>query len=281
MAASRQRAGRLTREPDLVALEEPLELQVNGTAIAVLMRTPGHDAELGLGFCLSERLIASPRDLRAVHHDSHAARPAADGNVLRLLLDAGVRVDLEALRRNTFASSSCGVCGKASIEQVLSPAAPRATPTRVAATPTRTRDHEPILARLGRDALLSLPAKLRAHQPAFDATGGTHAVGLFDSNGTLIVAREDVGRHNALDKVLGHAAQHVGWPLAGHVLLVSGRISFELVQKAAAAEIALVAGVSAPTSLAVELASAAHMTLVGFLRGDGFNVYTEPSGLVA
>jgi FdhD protein len=241
---------------DRVAHEEPLEIQLGGAPLAVVMRTPGHDVELVTGFLLTERIVGSLSLVESVHHGSEAAQPDAADNVVRVLLVPGARVDLERLRRNLFASSSCGVCGKATLESALATAPPLTDATRVAAS-----------------TLVAMPGRLRSAQHVFEETGGLHAAGLFDAAGRLLVVREDVGRHNAVDKVIGWAAGAGRLPLAGHVLLVSGRASFEIVQKALAARIPIVAAVSAPSSLAVELAEAAGIALVGFLRGRGFNVY--------
>ena len=241
---------------DLVAHEEPLEIQLSGTPLAVLMRTPGHDLELVTGFVLTERVVESLADVEAVRHCTDVRTPEAEDNVVRVTLRAGLRPDLERLRRNLFASSSCGVCGKATLENALATAPPLDDPTRLRAS-----------------LLTGLPGQLRAAQPVFDETGGLHAAGLFDCEGRLLVAREDVGRHNAVDKVVGWAARAGRLPLAGSVLVVSGRASFEIVQKALAARIPIVAAVSAPSSLAVSLAHGAGIALVGFLRGSGFNVY--------
>jgi FdhD protein len=245
---------------DSVAREEPLEIQIGGTPLAVVMRTPGHDAELALGFLQSERVIASIADIVSVRHCREAREPAAADNVVRVVLADGVRVDWEALRRNLYASSSCGVCGKATIENALACAPPIDDPVRFPAA-----------------FFPPLPAQLAAEQPGFAHTGGLHAAALFGRDGRLIAAREDVGRHNAVDKVLGFCLREKRWPLAGHVLLVSGRISFEIVQKALAARVPVVAGVSAPSSLAIELAERAGLTLIGFLRGSAFNVYGDPA----
>jgi FdhD protein len=241
---------------DRVAHEEPLEIQLGGAALAVVMRTPGDDVELVTGFLLTERIVASLAEVESVRHCSEAADPDAADNVVRVVLRPGVRTDLEKLRRNLFASSSCGVCGKATLENALATAAPLDDPARIEAS-----------------LLLALPERLRAAQRAFDETGGLHAAGLFDRAGQLLVAREDVGRHNAVDKVIGWAARAGRMPLAGHTLVVSGRTSFEIVQKALAARIPIVAAVSAPSSLAVALAQSAGIALIGFLRGRSFNVY--------
>jgi len=248
-------AGAASRS-DAVAVEEPLEIRVAGVSLAVLMRTPGHDRELALGWLASERVVESPDQVVSVRHCSHARDPEAADNAVQVRLAGGVTLDLERLRRGLFASASCGVCGKATIENAL--------------------EHAPPLddaARFPARAFFPLADHLRARQAAFAATGGLHAAGLFSPQGEPVVVREDVGRHNAVDKVLGHALRRGRWPLSGHVLLVSGRISYEIVQKALAARIPVVAAVSAPTSLAVALAGEARMALVGFLRVRTLNVY--------
>jgi FdhD protein len=245
---------------DAVAREEPLEIQIGAAPLAVVMRTPGHDADLALGFLSSERVIASIEDVLSVRHCRESRSPEAADNVVRVALAEGVHVDWEALRRNLYASSSCGMCGKATIENALA-----------CAPPIRDR------ARFDAALFPALPERLADVQPGFARTGGLHAAALFDRSGSLLVAREDVGRHNAVDKVIGFCLREKRWPLAGHVLLVSGRISFEIVQKALAARLPLVAGVSAPSSLAVEFAEKAGMTLIGFLRGNSFNVYGDPA----
>jgi len=256
-------AGAARSERDAVAREEPLEIQLGGTPLAVVMRTPGHDAELVTGFLLSERVIASRDDVVSVRHCREARSSDAADNVVRVVLADGVRVDWEALRRNLYASSSCGVCGKATIENALACAPPIRDPMRFDAA-----------------YFPPLPERLGSAQPGFAHTGGLHAAGVFDAAGQLLAAREDVGRHNAVDKVLGWSLREKRWPLAGHVLLVSGRISFEIVQKALAARIPLVAGVSAPSSLAIAFAERAGMTLIGFLRGSAFNVYGDVSRVI-
>jgi FdhD protein len=240
---------------DRVAHEEPLEIQLGGTPLAVVMRTPGEDLELALGFLLTERVIGSPSDLASLRHESVVPRAEAAENVVRATLRPGLSPDVDALRRRFYASSSCGVCGKATLDAVLATAPPLDDPARF--EPARLYD---------------LPGRLREAQRGFAATGGLHAAALFDPDGRLLVVREDVGRHNAVDKVVGFAAA-AGRSLAGHGLLVSGRISFEIVQKALAARLPLVAAVSAPSSMAVRLAAAGGLALVGFLRGRSFNAY--------
>ena len=259
--AVRQMSNGVTRSHmDSVAREEPLEIQLGPAALAVVMRTPGHDEELTLGFLVTERVVASVADVVSIRHCSQAASAEAEDNVIRVALAPHVEVDLVALRRNLFASSSCGICGKATIENAL------------ATAPALCADD--VLFDAG--VIQSFPQLLVAQQIAFQRTGGLHAAGLFDANGHLVVVREDVGRHNAVDKVIGWAARDSRLPLAGHALMVSGRISYEIVQKALAARIPLIAAVSAPTSLAVDLAAASNITLIGFVRGTSMNIYTHP-----
>jgi len=245
------------RVPDRVVHEEPLEIRLGAAPVAVVMRTPGQDLELVTGFLVTEGVVERAEQIHSVRHCSQATEPAAEDNVVRVTLAADVPVDVERLRRNLFASSSCGICGKASLDRVLATAAPL--------------EEDP--ARFSAARLLSLPEQMRASQRVFEQTGGLHAAGLFDPGGRLQVVREDVGRHNAVDKVIGWAARAGRLPLRGHALLVSGRVSFEVVQKALAARIPLVAAVSAPSSLAVSLAEASGMALVGFLRAPCLNVY--------
>jgi FdhD protein len=228
---------------DRVAIEEPLEIRVRGEALAVTMRTPGHDEELALGFLYGEGLIAA----------AVPAGPPADLEANTVEVDAGLA--FEPGRRRFYTTSSCGVCGKGALEEVA------VHSERAAAGPT-----------IARDLLADLPERLR--QPAFEATGGLHATGLFDAAGELLLVREDVGRHNAMDKVVGRSLLDGRLPLHGHVLCVSGRLSFELVQKAAVAGAPILVGVGAPTSLAVELAADRGMTLCGFARRGTVNVYT-------
>ena len=234
------------RERDAVAVEEPLEIRIDGEPVAVTMRTPGHDEELALGFCLSEGL--SPR----------SAEPPADlaANTVDVVADG---FDPDRLRRSFYTSSSCGVCGKGALEAVRVEAEPVESVLRVAA-----------------DVISALPERLRESQAAFTETGGLHATGLFDSAGELLCLREDVGRHNAMDKVLGWAFREQRLPLHESILCVSGRLSFELVQKAAVAGCPILVAVGAPSSLAVELAAEQGITLCGFVRDGRVNVYTEP-----
>jgi FdhD protein len=234
------------QERDLVAVEEPLEIRINGEAVAVTMRTPGNDEELALGFCLSEGLRPEAASLP----DNLAA------NTVELRAPA---FDPERLRRSFYTSSSCGVCGKGALEAV-----------RVEAAPVESELRVPV------QVLTSLPGRLRREQASFAETGGLHATGLFDGDGRLLCAREDVGRHNAMDKVVGWAFRDGRLPLADSILCVSGRLSFELVQKAAVAGCPVLVAVGAPSSLAVELADAQRITLCGFARDHRMNVYTEP-----
>ena len=252
---------------DSLAREEPLEIRVKGESVAVTMRTPGHDEELALGFLLSEGVIAGANDVLEVA-PCQQGEAALHGNVLNVFLAPKVVIDLAKLKRNVFASSSCGLCGKASIESVHGHFEPLAK-------------REPVIAS---ESILQLPDKLRAGQETFEKTGGLHAAGLFDAEGNLFTLREDVGRHNAVDKVLGRSMLDGDFPLENHVLMVSGRASFEILQKALAGRVGVICAVSAPSSLAVEFARESGQTLVGFLRGDTFNVYSHPkriTGLVS
>jgi FdhD protein len=252
----RSEAGRRpTTDADRLAGEEPLEIRVDGHAVSVTMRTPGADAELAAGFLVSEGVIRSGAEVARVE----PLAAGGTGNVVDVRLAPGHAVDLTRLTRHVFASSSCGLCGTVTIEAVRGEFAPLAPGAVIDAA-----------------TLLALPARLRAAQPAFDETGGLHAAALFDVGGQLVVAREDVGRHNAVDKVLGYGLLHGLLPFAAHVLVVSGRASFEIVQKALAGGIPVVAAVSAPSTLAVELAEESGQTLVGFLRPPRFNVYAGP-----
>lgn len=249
------------RTLDDLAAEEPLELRVAGKPLSVTMRTPGHDVELAHGFLLTEGVLGDSADVSTARYcDSFDDDGRNTYNVLDVALSPGVEPPDASVERNFYTTSSCGVCGKASLDAVrlktrFSPAADGLTVT---------------------PALLSaLPDRLRAAQKLFDSTGGLHGAALFTADGELLVAREDVGRHNAVDKVLGWALLDGRVPAAGTVLMVSGRASFELVQKAVMAGVPMLAAVSAPSSLAVELADDAGVTVVGFLRGATMNVYTH------
>jgi FdhD protein len=262
LAVTRARFDGEAREAatDVVVREEPLEIRIAGVSIAVVMRTPGNDRELVRGFAITERIVEQPSDLVAVRHCDRVEVPDAEDNVVQIVVAPHVDVDLARLRRNLFASSSCGVCGKASIATAMATAGPVATDATITI-----------------DVLRSLPDRLRTAQPVFDRTGGLHGAGLFATDGTPWAVREDVGRHNALDKLVGWAAEHRTWPLPACALAVSGRVSFEIVQKAVAARIPFIVAVSAPSSLAIELAEQAGITLAAFVRGDRASVYTHAS----
>jgi FdhD protein len=252
--------GPARRARDRLAVEEPLELRVANRPVGVTMRTPGNDVELAIGYCISERLVARPEDVATVRFCAPDGQ-AQEYNVLTVDLRPGVPVPDPSLDRLAVTSSSCGVCGKASIEAVTVACIPvsgdgLAVPSAV---------------------LTAIPARVREAQKVFEQTGGLHAAAVCDAGGEVLCVREDVGRHNAVDKVIGWAATERRLPLAGMVLFVSGRCSFEVVQKAAVAGVPLIAAVSAPSSLAVELADQVGMTLVGFLRGDSMNIYTHPT----
>jgi FdhD protein len=242
---------------DHVAVEEPLEIRLGGQALSVTMRTPGHDQELVTGFLLSEGIIAGPDDVDVLTHYRGPNDDPTHSNTINVLLRGDMRAARERLRRHFIASSSCGVCGTTMIDALRA-------------------KHVPV------DGDFTLPVErfqqiaraMGEAQETFEKTGGLHAAGLFDANGRLIVLREDIGRHNAVDKVIGHCVLEHHVPLDRHILMVSGRASFEIVQKAVVARIPVIAAVSAPSSMAVQTAHAANMTLVGFVRSNGFNVYT-------
>ncbi|MEP6695996.1 MAG: formate dehydrogenase accessory sulfurtransferase FdhD [Pseudonocardiales bacterium] len=251
-----------TERMDTLAVEEPLEIRVAGRPLSVTMRTPGDDFDLVAGFLTTEGVTAGTGDLAAMRYCAGANVEGENTyNVIDAALAAGVPPPAATLERNFYTTSSCGVCGKASIEAIR-------TVTRWPV------DADPL--RVLRSVLTGLPDALRAGQAVFDKTGGLHAAGLFDAGGGLLCLREDVGRHNAVDKVIGWAAREDALPLRGRVLMVSGRASFELAQKALMAGIPVLAAVSAPSTLAVDLAQDAGMTLVGFLRGQTMNVYAGP-----
>jgi FdhD protein len=239
---------------DTLVVEEPLEIRLNGKSLAVTMRTPGSELELALGFLYTEGIIQGPSQVKS-------AKLCIDNpNIVEV--DAP-SVDAEA--RNFYTTSSCGVCGKASIDSV------------------RVHSHHDVVndqTTVARQVLYTLPGKLRDAQKGFSRTGGSHASGVFTGDGRLVLAREDVGRHNALDKVIGTLWQRGALPLTGNVVLVSGRASFELTQKAWLAGASVLAAVSAPSTLAVDLAAEAGITLIGFLRGESMNVYTRPDRVV-
>jgi FdhD protein len=246
---------------DLVVGEEPLEIRAAGprqepVQVAVTMRTPGHEEELAVGFLASEGLLRDNEVAAVTYGDPGVMAEPDDAVLVRLTR----RFDPSlAARRNFVATASCGICGKASIEDVAirSEPLPKGLPF------------------VAREVILSLPDKLRAAQAAFDQTGGLHAAALFETDGRLVVSREDVGRHNALDKLIGSRVRARELPLWDRLLMVSGRVSFEIVQKAAVAGVPIICAVSAPSDLAVRLADRLGVTLIGFLRGDGFNVYAH------
>ncbi|MFL6126198.1 formate dehydrogenase accessory sulfurtransferase FdhD [Actinophytocola sp.] len=249
------------RRQEALAAEEPLELRVAGKALAVTMRTPGHDVELAHGFLLTEGVIGAAADVSTARYcDSVDDQGRNTYNVLDLALAPGVEPPDTGVERNFYTTSSCGVCGKAALDAVK-------LKTRF---PPATDD-----CRVTPETLVTFPDLLRERQRVFESTGGLHAAGVFTVDGEPLVVREDVGRHNAVDKVTGWALLDGRIPLAGSVLMVSGRASFELVQKAAMAGIPVLAAVSAPSSLAVELAEEQGITLIGFLRGTSMNVYTH------
>jgi FdhD protein len=264
---ARRKASHVTTEgtvsrPETLAVEEPLEIRLNGTALTVTMRTPGSDVELAQGFLLTEGVIGRRDDIARVEYCRGAGEDGANTyNVLDVTLAPGVPMPDVDVTRNFYTTSSCGICGKGSIDAVrtISQHSPGDDPTVVTA-----------------ETLSAMPDQLRGAQKVFASTGGLHGAALFGSDGTMLVVREDIGRHNAVDKTIGWALEHHRIPLTGTVLLVSGRASFELTQKAVMAGIPVLAAVSAPSSLAVDLASQAGLTLVAFLRGDSMNVYTRP-----
>lgn len=248
---------------DVLAVEEPLEIRVEGRSIAVVMRTPGHDRELAAGFLLTEGVVKSAKDFFDITNCVDAGA-AGKGNAVDVALARPGAVDLEKLTRHVFTSSSCGICSKASIDAVL-----------------RVRKRLVDRVRIEARTLLALPARLAEQQAAFHTTGGLHACALFDRTGEMLVLREDVGRHNALDKLIGWALLAKRTPLRGHVVLLSGRGSFEMMQKAQAAGIPVVAAISAPSSLAVEFARESGQTLAGFVRGRSMNLYAGAQRIVS
>jgi FdhD protein len=254
--------GKLCRKDDYLAGEEPLEIRIGEHPLSVTMRTPGHDLELAAGFLFTEGLVHRREQLLKLE----SAIPdgeTAKGNVVQVELTPDAVPDFEKMRRHFFAASSCGICGKASIDSVRS---------RMLQPPN---PHF----RVAPELLLQLPDVLRSSQDVFDRTGGLHAAALFDASGALLVLREDIGRHNAVDKLIGWALREGRLPLADSVLLVSGRGGFEIIQKAIVAGVPVVASVSAPSSLAVQLARELRLTLIGFLRGRRFVIYAGENRL--
>ncbi|MSO79530.1 MAG: formate dehydrogenase accessory sulfurtransferase FdhD [Acidimicrobiia bacterium] len=258
--------GAVRERPDRLATEEPMEIRVQGPRgkaepVAVTMRTPGHDFELAVGFLLTEGVLTDPADIASV---AYCLEGTGEQQYNVVTVRTRCAPDPERARRTFAVSASCGVCGKATLDEI------EVMCTAAASGPT-----------VASAVLVGLPDKLRAEQSVFDATGGLHAAGCFGVDGSLTALREDVGRHNALDKVIGWAAMEQSLPLANQVLMVSGRVSFEIVQKAAIAGIPIVCAVSAPTSLAVDAAKRLNLTLVGFLRDDHFNVYCGDERIAA
>lgn len=247
--------------PDTLVVEEPMEIRVNGTPLAVTMRTPGSDVELAQGFLLTEGVVAGREDIAVARYCNSVDESGRNTyNVLDIALAPGVPEPSTGVERNFYTTSSCGVCGKASLDAIR----------------TRSRhsaEGDPV--RISTDTILGLPGTLREAQKIFSSTGGLHAAGLFTHDGELLCLREDVGRHNAVDKLVGWALENGHIPLRGTILMVSGRASFELVQKAVMAGIPAMAAVSAPSSLAVDLARESGMTLAGFVRGETMNIYAH------
>lgn len=257
--AGRNPAASATSRPDTLAVEEPLEIRVEGHSVSVTMRTPGDDFDLAIGYLLTEGMLAEAAQVRQAMHcldEDETGSPTF--NVVDISLAPGAVLDTRRAERSSYTSSACGVCGKTSIEAI------RAT-SRYAVADDGARFDPAVVA--------GLPEALRTRQRVFDRTGGLHAAGLLTSAGEVLAVREDVGRHNAVDKVIGWAAREGRLPLSGHILVVSGRASFELTQKAVMAGIPMLVAVSAPSSLAVELASDAGLTLVGFARPPRMTVY--------
>jgi FdhD protein len=259
--------GSSVRRPDTLVAEEPLEIRLGGEPLSVTMRTPGHDFELVLGWLLTEGVVTRGDAVAQLRYCAGTDENGANTyNVVEAVLEAGAHAHVADARRAFDSTSSCGVCGKTSIDAV-----------RVRTFHDVAADGVTVTAAV----LSGLPDALRASQRVFDTTGALHAAGLFAPDGTALCVREDVGRHNAVDKVIGWAAREGRLPLHGTVLMVSGRASFELTQKAAVAGIPVLAAVSAPTTLAVDLAAEAGVTLVGFLRGTSMNVYSHPHRVLA
>ncbi|MFW6866746.1 formate dehydrogenase accessory sulfurtransferase FdhD [Nocardioides sp. CPCC 206347] len=262
----RIRDGVVDQRPDTLATEEPMEIRVGGRALTITMRTPGDDFDLAVGFLVSEGVVRSTSDVLSARYCAGATE---DGTHTYNVVDVGLDPSLPpldaSLERNFYTTSSCGLCGKASLDAVRT-----ASTWSVADDPLRITP----------EALAQLPERLREEQRVFDRTGGLHAAALFSADGELLCLREDVGRHNAVDKVIGHAVRNGMLPLRETILMVSGRASFELVQKAVMAGIPMMAAVSAPSSLAVDLAEENGLTLVGFLRGASMNVYSGTERLL-
>ena len=240
-------------DPDSLAVEEPLEIRLRNEAISVTMRTPGDDFELAAGFLFTEGILRTSQEIGSMRHCDESE----DRNVVDVHPAEGVTIDTTKLQRNFYATSSCGICGKAAIDQIRSEAPPFTSTLTVSTS-----------------LLATLPGKMREEQEAFEKTGGLHAAGIFDATGNLLVLREDVGRHNAVDKAIGYLLLQDKLPLDHQILMVSGRASFEILQKARMASLPLLCAVSAPSSLAVDFAVENGMTLIGFLRGEEMNIYS-------
>ena len=262
-AADKWREGRFTSGEDSLAVEEPLEIRLAGRRFTLTMRTPGNDEELAAGFLLAEGFIASAAELGEIRR-VRDAKGLEEPNAIDVVLNVRAEGLRERLKRNFTISSSCGVCGKTSIDAITRRIPPIASTAKIPAS-----------------TILRLSNRLRESQQVFAATGGLHACGLFDLDGSLLATREDIGRHNAVDKIAGWALVNKMIPLANALMMVSGRLSFEIVQKAAAAGVPFLAAVSAPSSLAVELADESGITLIGFLRDQSFNVYSHRDRIVA
>lgn len=249
------------QQEDLLAIEEPVEIRLGfdgkQKSISITMRTPGHDFELSAGFLYTEGIIQNRAQIKSIEHPK-SWNPEMDGNIVLIHLAEGTEIDFQKLERHFYTSSSCGVCGKSSIEAVK-------------ATGIKNMGNTEI--KFEAELIHQLPAVLRKQQNIFEQTGGLHAAALFDNKGNLSILREDVGRHNAVDKLIGTAFLNEQFPLNEQLILVSGRASFELIQKAAMAQIPVLAAVGAPSSLAISLAQEVGMTVIGFLRDNRFNIY--------
>ncbi len=247
--------GTSTEALEHLAVEEPLEIRVRGRAITITMRTPGHDSDLATGFLLTEGIVRCSADILQMQPCTQISEDGTENNVLNVILAPEVQVDFLRLTRHVFAASSCGICGKASIDAIRAKFPRIDSPVQIPAA-----------------QLLTLPGKMRLAQHAFETTGGIHAAGLFDRHGNALIVHEDIGRHNAVDKVIGHMLLN---NKSADVLMVSGRTSFEILQKALAARIPIIAAVSAPSSLAVDFAREMGQTLIGFLREKRMNIYSH------
>lgn len=259
--ALRWRGGKTSERDEKLAVEEPLEIRLGGRRFTLTMRTPGHDAELAAGFLFAEGFINNASELGEIRR-VRGRKGEPEPNAIDIILNVPAEGLRARLKRNFVMSASCGVCGKTSIESIRRRVEPPSDSARVSPT-----------------TLLALSARLREGQRVFAATGGLHGAAIFSLDGTMLAIREDVGRHNAVDKVIGYALTNQMLPLSRHLMMVSGRLSFEIMQKAAAAGLPILAAVSAPSSLAVELAEEVGTTLVGFLRDGSFNIYTRPDRL--